>query len=187
MRGRRGRDSTSNDRPTRNCPQPGYERRLSERDSKTRPHASSSPHRQTSESDVSPFDAEARRRSRLPHACSAGLRKGWSTRTTKSFLGIPTMINAARRTEVATPRSTLRLHQPSADVAGSTRWLINGFPAIVLVWTAEEWARLSDHPEDAQLCANGTRCALRMGVIPVSLARLLGSSVKRPATPPPMS
>ena len=42
------------------------------------------------------------------------------------------------------------------------RWSINGWPATVAVWTAEEWARSTDRPADAQLMPNGVRCALRM-------------------------
>jgi hypothetical protein len=59
-------------------------------------------------------------------------------------------------------RTTLRIHVPAADVASSARWLINGFPAIILIWTAEEWSRLTERPNDAQECANGTWCALRI-------------------------
>jgi len=72
------------------------------------------------------------------------------------------MTNPARVREVATKRSRLKLHVPSADLASSARWLINGFPARILIWTAEEWGRLSDHPDDAQQYPNGIWCALRM-------------------------
>ena len=72
------------------------------------------------------------------------------------------MTNAARASEVATMRSTLRLHMPPADRTVSAHWLINGFPATILIWTAEEWARLSDRPEDAQPFPNGIWCALRI-------------------------
>jgi hypothetical protein len=72
------------------------------------------------------------------------------------------MTNAARASDVATLRSNLRLHTPPADPVGSALWLINGFPARILIWTAEEWARLTDRPNDAQPCPNGIWCALRM-------------------------
>jgi hypothetical protein len=62
---------------------------------------------------------------------------------------------------IAKPRTTLRLHAPAADIAGAARWLINGYPATILIWTAEEWSRLPEQPGDAQACANGTWCALR--------------------------
>ena len=42
------------------------------------------------------------------------------------------------------------------------RWLINGFPAIVIIWTQEQWADLKDRPSDAQLHPTGVWCALRM-------------------------
>lgn len=56
----------------------------------------------------------------------------------------------------------LGLHLPTAEIASSARWLINGFPATILVWTEEEWARLTDRPSDAQPYPNGTWCALRI-------------------------
>ena len=55
-----------------------------------------------------------------------------------------------------------RLHRQTEEAVSSVRWLINGFPATILVWTAEEWARLTDRPEDAQPSPNGTWCALRI-------------------------
>ncbi len=72
------------------------------------------------------------------------------------------MSNTVRATEFATKRSRLRLHLNDSDLACSARWLINGFPATVLVWTAEEWARLTDRPKDAQQSPNGVWCVLRM-------------------------
>ena len=59
-------------------------------------------------------------------------------------------------------RSSLKIHLATEEIAHSARWLINGFPATILVWTAEEWARLTDQPHDAQPVANGTWCALRI-------------------------
>lgn len=55
----------------------------------------------------------------------------------------------------------LRLHEPP-PVPTVARWLINGFPATILTWTAEEWRRSTDKPGDAQEFPNGVRCALRM-------------------------
>jgi hypothetical protein len=78
------------------------------------------------------------------------------------ILGVITMRTAALSAEVATKRSTLRLHRPPADMARSPRWRINGFPATILIWTAEEWARLTDRPIDAQEYPNGVWCALRI-------------------------
>ncbi len=59
-------------------------------------------------------------------------------------------------------RGRLRIHSPAAMIANSARWLVNGFPATVMIWTAEEWARLTDRPQDAQQTPNGIWCALRM-------------------------
>ncbi len=56
----------------------------------------------------------------------------------------------------------LDIHRPEAIRACPARWLINGFPATILTWTAEEWARLIDRPLDAQENSNGVWCALRM-------------------------
>ena len=58
-------------------------------------------------------------------------------------------------------RSQLQLHRPAEGVANSTRWLINGFPATVLIWSAEEWARMIDRPEHAQQSPSGLWCLLK--------------------------
>ena len=72
------------------------------------------------------------------------------------------MIDVVRATKTPVKRSTLKLHLPAAEIANSARWLINGFPATILVWTADEWAMLIDRPLDAQQVPNGTWCALRI-------------------------
>jgi hypothetical protein len=72
------------------------------------------------------------------------------------------MTSASRAQGRASRTNRLRLHLPTAEIASSARWLINGFPATILIWTAEEWARLTDHPQDAQPYPNGTWCALRI-------------------------
>ena len=41
-------------------------------------------------------------------------------------------------------------------------WRINGFPATIIIWTADEWEHLIDRPDDAQYFACGVWCALRM-------------------------
>ena len=63
---------------------------------------------------------------------------------------------------VATKRSRIRIHLPAEEVASSTRWLINGFPATILFWTADEWSRLTDRPEHAQQSPNGIWCVLKI-------------------------
>ena len=76
------------------------------------------------------------------------------------------MTDAVQATQIASKispkRSTLRLHLPTEEVANSARWFINGFPATILVWTADEWARLRERPLDAQQVSNGSWCALRI-------------------------
>ena len=73
------------------------------------------------------------------------------------------MLDAVRATKKTSPkRSTLKLHLPTEEITNSARWLINGFPATILVWTAEEWSRLTERPLDAQQVPNGTWCALRI-------------------------
>lgn len=44
----------------------------------------------------------------------------------------------------------------------SARWRINGHPATIFIWTADEWERLEHHPVDAQYYPCGIWCALRM-------------------------
>ena len=72
------------------------------------------------------------------------------------------MIDAVRAMNTSSKRSTLKLHLPTEEIANSARWLINGFPATILVWTAEEWSRLTERPQDAQQIPNGMWCALRI-------------------------
>jgi hypothetical protein len=65
----------------------------------------------------------------------------------------------------ARPRGRLRLFkipQGSKAAPPVARWLINGFPATVIIWTEEQWAELDEHPEDAQALPNGIWCVLRM-------------------------
>jgi hypothetical protein len=48
---------------------------------------------------------------------------------------------------------------PEANVA---RWRINGYPAKIIIWTVEEWEKLTERPDDAQYYPCGVWCALRM-------------------------
>lgn len=43
-----------------------------------------------------------------------------------------------------------------------TGWRINGHPARLLIWSAEEWERLDVRPIDAQYHPFGVWCALRL-------------------------
>lgn len=71
-----------------------------------------------------------------------------------------------RRSTASALRPALKFHdslnQPEKAEECSRRWLVNGFPAEVLVWTAEEWAMLEPRPVDAQLYPCGVWAALRM-------------------------
>lgn len=58
------------------------------------------------------------------------------------------------------PRFSLLHYEPASEHTAA--WRINGFPARVLIWTAEEWSRLPHPPEDAQYVGEGLWCALRM-------------------------
>jgi hypothetical protein len=48
------------------------------------------------------------------------------------------------------------------DLGGATGWRINGHPARLLIWSAEEWERLEVRPIDAQYHPFGVWCALRL-------------------------
>ncbi len=72
------------------------------------------------------------------------------------------MLDAVRTSKPPSKRSSLKLHLPAEEIASSARWLINGFPATIFVWTADEWSRLAERPHDAQQVPNGTWCALRI-------------------------
>lgn len=41
-------------------------------------------------------------------------------------------------------------------------WLINGYPAVITVWTAVEWEMDPSKPADAKLFPGGIRARLRM-------------------------
>jgi hypothetical protein len=70
------------------------------------------------------------------------------------------MNRAPRRRTESTPYPVLfRPDEPERNVA---HWRINGFAATILVWTAEEWGRLTVRPADAQYFPCGVWCALRL-------------------------
>jgi hypothetical protein len=60
-------------------------------------------------------------------------------------------------------RSRLSIYQQAnqQDGQSSCRWLIDGYPATVIFWTAEQWAILKNRPTDALPCPSGIWCALR--------------------------
>ncbi len=102
--------------------------------------------------------------SEFPIITSAGHDSPWSTPTIA-----PNIFEVSIHEECCTaPRASRRREPHSAFTdpppksPAPCRWLIDGFPATLFVWTAEEWARLNDRPRDAQQCSNGIWCALRM-------------------------
>ena len=68
-----------------------------------------------------------------------------------------------RRDTGIVPETTLRIFQTSGinDDEG-THWRINGHPATIFIWTAEEWEQLETRPADAQRHPSGSWCVLRM-------------------------
>ncbi len=72
------------------------------------------------------------------------------------------MTEAMRALKDTSTPSRLKLHVPAKTLGTSASWLISGYPAKIWIWTAEEWARLTDRPSDARQCPNGIWCALRM-------------------------
>jgi hypothetical protein len=72
------------------------------------------------------------------------------------------ILHLARTTSTPDLGSRLKLHRPSSESAGALRWLINGHPATLTLWTAEEYAGMEPRPEDARQYSDGTWCALRM-------------------------
>jgi len=69
-----------------------------------------------------------------------------------------TVGSALRRTQLG----LFEAPEPTTDSAPVARWLINGFPATVIIWTRDQWAVLKDRPSDAQRFPDGFWCALRM-------------------------
>jgi hypothetical protein len=72
------------------------------------------------------------------------------------------MIQRRRSFQPSARPASLRLYCPRSPAALSARWLINGYPARLLVWTVEEWENLEERPMDAQYHPLGFWCALRM-------------------------
>lgn len=58
--------------------------------------------------------------------------------------------------------TSLGLYRPPVSDQRVARWRINGFRAIMIIWTAEEWEMLTERPPDAQYVPCGVWCALRM-------------------------
>ena len=72
------------------------------------------------------------------------------------------MNHAAQVQSFSKPHSTLSLYTPPVPKANVAHWRINGHPAVVVVWTKEEWDRLENRPTDAQYYLCGVWCALRL-------------------------
>ena len=71
------------------------------------------------------------------------------------------MIQSTHAFMLSARRAALRLYRPPSPTVTSVRWLINGYPASLLVWTIEEWEALEERPSDAQYHPLGFWCALR--------------------------
>jgi hypothetical protein len=70
------------------------------------------------------------------------------------------MNRAAQALPVTTTRPTL--YNPPVPEQNVARWRINGYAASIVIWTHDEWERLSERPTDAQYYPCGVWCALRM-------------------------
>jgi hypothetical protein len=56
----------------------------------------------------------------------------------------------------------IRLHDPKLSTPKLARWRINGHRTCLLIWSADEWDRLTERPPDAQYHPFGFWCALRV-------------------------
>ena len=72
------------------------------------------------------------------------------------------MNQATQILRVATGRTELELYNPPVSVINTACWKINGYGASIIIWTSEEWGKLTDPPGDAQYYPCGVWCALRM-------------------------
>ena len=62
----------------------------------------------------------------------------------------------------ATSRIAIGIFSPPTTETNVAYWRINGYRASILIWTTEEWDRLTDRPVDAQFFPCGVWCALRL-------------------------
>jgi len=72
------------------------------------------------------------------------------------------MQNTVRSGHSAADAPLLTLYNPPAGERNSARWRINGYRAVIIIWTAEEWSLLTNRPTDAQPYPCGVWCALRV-------------------------
>jgi hypothetical protein len=56
----------------------------------------------------------------------------------------------------------LRIARGSAEEPPAVSWRINGYRAVLRIWTPQEWASLTVRPADAQYHPSGVWCALRI-------------------------
>lgn len=59
-------------------------------------------------------------------------------------------------------RPRYAVFNPSAQADRSVQLWINGYPARILIWSAEEWEQMEVRPPDAQFHPFGVWCALRL-------------------------
>jgi hypothetical protein len=67
-----------------------------------------------------------------------------------------------RRAGAVTENPAVVLYQPEQHQRNVAWWRINGFPAVVEIWTPEQWEELQDRPTNAQFMPCGLWCVLRM-------------------------
>jgi hypothetical protein len=72
------------------------------------------------------------------------------------------MNHAAEVQPFATPRTQISLYRPPAPESNLAHWRINGYRAVIVIWTDAEWKQLSERPGDAQYYPCGVWCALRL-------------------------
>ncbi len=58
----------------------------------------------------------------------------------------------------------LRVHRPDESGCEVGLWRINGYPARILIWTADQWEQLEERPEDAQYYPCGIWCCAAAGM-----------------------
>ncbi|MFO0907804.1 MAG: hypothetical protein U0794_05495 [Isosphaeraceae bacterium] len=72
------------------------------------------------------------------------------------------MSHPAKAQNSSPSRASLGLYSPTSLDANIAHWRINGYRATIIIWTSEEWDRLTERPEDAQYYPCGVWCALRL-------------------------
>ena len=72
------------------------------------------------------------------------------------------MTPAPHPSQFALSRIAIGIYNPPTSESSVAHWRINGYRASILIWTNEEWDRMTDRPGDAQFYPCGVWCALRL-------------------------